>query len=168
MTKKEAAQVLAVLKAAYPSMYQHSTKEDITAAVVLWAELFTEPYAVVVEAVKRYIVTDTSGFYPAIGKIKEHVDKLMHPVNNNEAEAWALLHRCICDGGKGFDSLPEDVRSLTTRRQVIDWGMLDGDAIQVVASNFQRAYRTREQVQKEERKAQAALPASVAPQIAAK
>jgi hypothetical protein len=75
-----------------------------------------------------------------------HADKAAN--SGNEAQAWALLHRCICDGGKGFDDLPEDVRSLTTRRQVIEWGMLNSESIQVAASHFKRAYRTKEQMQK--------------------
>ena len=42
MTKKEALQILAILKAAYPSSYNGMTKEEATGTVAVWCMQFAD------------------------------------------------------------------------------------------------------------------------------
>lgn len=69
MTKKEAVQILAVLKAAYPASFQGMTKEEATGTVGVWAMQFaTIPVDIVMMAVQKAIAT--SKFPPTIAEVK--------------------------------------------------------------------------------------------------
>ena len=69
MTKQEALAVLAILKTAYPSFYKDYSKEELNAAVELWASMFVnESGKVVLEAVKSLICT--LKYPPTIADVK--------------------------------------------------------------------------------------------------
>ena len=70
MELKQALQVLAVLKAAYPQHYRGLSDGDIRAMATLWASMFEEPYGDVMLAENAHIVTDARGFCPTIGAVK--------------------------------------------------------------------------------------------------
>lgn len=72
MTKKDALQILAVLKAAYPSSYNGLTKEEATGIVAVWCMQFTGvPTNVVMMAVHKLI--STCKFPPSISEIKDKI-----------------------------------------------------------------------------------------------
>ena len=69
MTDKEAIQVLAVLKAAYPNSYKNMTTAEAAGTVNVWAIQFANvPVEVVIIAVNKLIATST--FPPAISEVK--------------------------------------------------------------------------------------------------
>lgn len=75
MTPKEAAQTLAILKAAYPSSYKGMTPEEATGTVNVWAMQFrTVPADIVLMAVNKLI--STSKFPPSICEVKEKLGSL--------------------------------------------------------------------------------------------
>lgn len=75
MTQKEAAQILAILKAAYPNSYRGMTKEEAVGTVNVWATQFINiPVNVVMIAVNKLISTNT--FPPSIGEVKEKIRSL--------------------------------------------------------------------------------------------
>lgn len=75
MTQKEATQILAILKAAYPNSYRGMTKEEAIGTVNVWATQFINiPARVVMIAVNKLISTNT--FPPSIGEVKEKIRSL--------------------------------------------------------------------------------------------
>ena len=70
MTQKEAAQILAILKAAYPSFYKDMTKKDAIGTVNVWAVQFSKmPADIVLLAVNKCIAT--SQYPPTPSEVKK-------------------------------------------------------------------------------------------------
>lgn len=77
MTQKEATQILAILKAAYPNSYRGMSKEEAIGTVNVWATQFVDmPVSVVMIAVNKLISTNT--FPPSIGEVKEKIRSLYY------------------------------------------------------------------------------------------
>lgn len=72
MTKKEALQVLAILKAAYPNSYKGMTAEEATGTVSMWVMQFNDmPADIVLMAVHKAI--SVCKFPPSIAEVKEKI-----------------------------------------------------------------------------------------------
>ncbi len=149
MTKIETMGVMAILKAAYPLYYKDKSKEELTSVVNLWTELFADDDINLVKAaVKRHIATDTKGFPPVIGQIKQSLVKIVEPNELSEQEAWNLVSKAIRNSAynatEEFKKLPEAVKQLITPTQLKEWSQMDADTVQsVVASNFMRSYKAK-------------------------
>lgn len=75
MTKKEALQILAILKAAYPSSYNGMTKEEATGTVSVWCMQFADlPAEVVMMAIQKLI--STCKFPPSIAEVKGKIQSI--------------------------------------------------------------------------------------------
>lgn len=149
MTEKETAQVLAIVKGAYPKFYAGMGRDELLSIVSVWHDFFA-PYepGVVVAAVKALIATDDGGFPPVIGQVMAKIRKLTEPEAMTEQEAWALVKKAIARSGynsrEEFDKLPADIQSVlhdpgTLKAWAIDEDFNEG----VVSSNFMRSYRAR-------------------------
>ena len=147
----ETKKILASLTVAYPSL----ADDKAIPRVRLWASMFAdEPYELVNAAVRTYIASDTKGFPPTIGKIKQLCISLAEPDNTSEAEAVALILKATRNGIYGseeeFAKLPPVCqRIVVSPDRLKDWAQLDSDEVNtVIASNLRRAYvaeKTREQ-----------------------
>lgn len=164
MTVDETLKIMAVLKASYPNFYRDMKRRDAEGIVNLWTEMFSEDdYRLVSAAVKALIASDSKGFPPVIGQVKEKLRLLTDKKDMTEQEAWGLVAKAVRNGIWGsqeeFDKLPEDIRRIVGGpEQIRSWALMDSDSLHsVVASNFQRAYRVRTA----QRKEYAALPADV-------
>ena len=121
-------------------------------------------------AVKRYILTDTTGFAPAIGKIVALIAKAQEPETLTGMEAWALVSKAIKNGiygaEKEFANLPADVqKAVGSPAQLTGWATTRSDEVQTVGqSNFLRAYKTVLARKEEHSK----LPASMRTQLESK
>ena len=72
MTKKEAIQILAILKAAYPASYNGMTKEEAAGTVGVWCLQFADmPADIVMMAIQKLI--SSSKFPPAISEVKNKI-----------------------------------------------------------------------------------------------
>lgn len=72
MTKKEAVQILAILKAAYPSSYNGMTKEEASGTVTVWSMQFADmPVDIVMMAIHKLI--STSKFPPTVADVKDKI-----------------------------------------------------------------------------------------------
>lgn len=154
MTRKETGTVMDILTAAYPRFYAQGI--DMAGQINLWATMFADDdLPLVLAAVKALIASDTKGYPPHIGAVKEQMRKLTAPDEMGEAEAWAAIHRAISNGLYGakeeFDRLPPLCQKLVgSPSQLRDWAALDSEEFNtVVASNVQRAYRTMQQRENE-------------------
>lgn len=86
MTKKEAVQILAILKAAYPSSYNGMTKEEASGTVGIWAMQFESmPVDIVMMAVQKLIATNK--FPPTIAEVKDKI-KAIHWEAYDFAHGW--------------------------------------------------------------------------------
>lgn len=164
MNREETLAIMGVLKAAYPNYYRDMKRGDAEGVVDLWHTMFaSDPAEVVAMAVKAHIATDTKGFPPHIGAIKESIRKLTQPTEMTEQEAWALVSKATKNGTWGykeeFEKLPPVIQKLVgSPNQLREWAAMDSEVVQsVVASNFQRSYKARAASERE----YLALPADV-------
>ena len=75
MTTKEAAQILAILKAAYPNSYKGMSEEDAMGTISVWALQFADmPAEIVLMAVHKAISSST--FPPSIAEVKDKLTSL--------------------------------------------------------------------------------------------
>lgn len=117
MTKAETAQVLAILKAAYPNTYKTLSAEDATATVNVWAAQFANiPVNVVMIAVNKLISTNI--FPPAITEVKERIRSLYW-------EAWEMidqhkkgLHRLDAKTLEAAQTILKAVEPMRTKRHI--------------------------------------------------
>ena len=80
MDTRETQGILAMIKAAWPNFYRDLPKADLMAAVNLWQVQFAEyDVRLVKAAVHALIATQTEGFPPTIGAVKEQIGKLTAP-----------------------------------------------------------------------------------------
>ena len=149
MTEAETKKVLAVLRGAYPNFYRGMGKEELLGVVALWQEMFADdPAAMVAAAVKRLIASDTKGFPPVIGQVKEQLRRLAAPAALSENEAWGMVRRAVRNGTYGaaeeFKRLPAVIQGILRPEDLKAWAAMDeGTVDSVVQSNFMRSYRAR-------------------------
>lgn len=147
MTKQELIKILAILETAYPHFYKESNRDNVAN---LWYMQFKEySYKEVVSAVHAYIATDTKGYAPIIGQIKDRLYKNTGNGEMTELQAWNIIYKAICNSGykasEEFDKLPLILKSLVgSPGQLKEWSMMDTNIVNsVVSSNFQRSYKAR-------------------------
>lgn len=166
MNSGEAAYLLAIMKSNWPGSYAKMTPADAKAAVVLWADLFADdPAELVQAAVKTIMLSEPEReFAPNVAAIKAKMYELTHPEQLGAQEAWQLVSKAVsgCDmqhPSKEFEKLPEMVqRAVGSANQLREWGMVDSGTFQtVVASNFRRVWEKENARARE----QAALPADL-------
>lgn len=158
MTRDETIKILMVIQAAYPNY----KPPDKTVAVNVWAEMLSDiPYEKVSAAVKMYIQTDTSGFAPSVGDVRERVCDIFAKEDDlNETAAWSLvlkaIRRSTYYSEEEFAKLPATVqRAVASPKQLREWATLedvDGKTLTVIQSNFQRTFRVEQQRERERRK----------------
>jgi len=164
VTRDETVKILSVLRGAYPQFYKNTTRQEAMDTINLWAEMFADDdYQIVAAAVKSLIASDEKGFPPVIGQVKAKIRLIAQPEELSESDAWNLVSGAIRNGVYGsveeFALLPENVQRIVgSPAQLRDWATMDSDTVHsVVASNFQRAYRSRQ----EQRRQFDALPGDV-------
>ena len=144
MTRQEALAIMAMLKTAYPSFYKDLSKEELNAAVNLWATMFSEePIQVVTEAIKALMCT--LKYPPTIADVKEKIHLLTQPQDMNELEAWNTVRRAISyyDAQEKYNSLPPMLQKIVgSPNQLREWALMDVETVNsVIQSNFMRSYR---------------------------
>lgn len=144
MTDKETRKIIAVLMVAYPNY----KPINIDFAVSVWTDMLSDySYSEVDMAIKAYILTDTSGFAPAIGQVIDKIKSITTPRQMTDAEAWALVRKAISDSSYNatdrFNELPVTCqRAVGSPAQLRMWALDTEFNENVVSSNFMRCYRT--------------------------
>ena len=147
MDLKETRKILAVVSEAYPTFLKG---RSIDGSARIWQEIFQNvPYEEVSQALITFISTDTKGFAPMPGALREIILSRREAEEMSEFEAWQLTLRAISRGcynsREEFEKLPEPVRRVVGSPAAIhEWAMMDsGQVLTNVAAQFQRAYRNR-------------------------
>lgn len=164
MTKKEMAEILALMQANYPDDFRGMSDSAMTGKINLWFMQFRDDeYRDVLAAVMAHIATDTSRFMPPIGVIKAKLTEIRLPEELTPQEAWEMVSRATrnstYNSGEEFAKLPPVVQRLVgSPMQLKEWAAMDTETLQsVVGSNFQRSYKVRAAKEREF----LALPANV-------
>lgn len=155
MTKKEMAEILAIMQANYPDDFRGMSDTAMNAKINLWFMQFRDDeYKEVLAAVMAHIATDTNRFMPPVGVIKAKLVEIRLPEDMTELEAWELVQKALWNSaynsGEEFAKLPPVVQKLVgSPRQLQEWSALENKALTVVASNFQRSYKVRAKNERE-------------------
>ena len=152
MTRQEALAVMAMLKTAYPSFYKDLSKEDINAAVNLWATMFSEEsIQVVTEAIKALMCT--LKYPPTIADVKEKIAMITQPPIMTEMEAWDMVRRAISyyHANEAFANLPPILQKIVgSPNQLREWALMNVETVNsVIQSNFMRSYKAKVAQEKE-------------------
>lgn len=168
MNLKEAAQILSVLKAAYPNSYQGMKDDDIDVAIKLWARTFKDkPYPDVAMAVDAIICTNITNFTPSLGEVMARIIKNATGPDMTEMEAWELVYKAIKNSAwhaqEEFSKLPPTLQQCVGSPEMLQsWAGMPADTVQsVIQSNFMRTFKSRKATDYE----QQALPEAVRAKI---
>lgn len=136
MTAKEAAQILAVLTAAYPNAYKNITEQEAAAVALVWASQFADmPYDIVFMALQKAI--SSCKFPPTICDVKEKLSALsweayeaiqsIRRTGNADAEKLAEFKRIykLTDNYKNRIPEPTLGEMLPHTRQALTGGRIE-------------------------------------------
>lgn len=143
MTKEETKKILRIMH----NCFQNFRPSNIVETTEVWEMMLADyTYQQISVALKSYILSDTSGFAPTIGKLVDIVHSVSKPQELNEMEAWALVSKAIRNSGyryaEEFLKLPTIIqRAIGTPEQLHIWATDEDYNETVVMSNFQRSYR---------------------------
>ena len=139
--------VLGIMAAYWPHFLKG---RDLALTAEVWQKFFEDiPAREVAEAVHAYARTDTEGYAPAPGKVRQLLGMAAGEQALSETEAWALVSRALHNGIYGYkaewEKLPPLVQEAVGAPEMLkEWAMVDADQVQtVIASNFQRSYRAK-------------------------
>ena len=156
MTKREVAELMTVLQANYPDSFRGQSDAVVAAKITLWHDFFKDyPKQVVSAAAKAFMATDTKGFMPNVGQINEQIQRLKSTEDMTSGEAWALVSKALRNSTYGseeeFAKLPPDIqRAVGSPSQLREWALMDAETVEsVIASNFQRSFRVRQERNKD-------------------
>ena len=156
MTIEETGIIMDILTTEYPRFYSGPNAPDMMKTLTLWAEMFArDDVALVAAAVKALIESDSKGFPPHIGAVKEKLRLISAGDEMTEAEAWGIVAKALRNSAYGsreeFDKFPPVIKRIVgSPSQLREWSMMDSETVHsVVASNFQRSYKAIAQREKE-------------------
>lgn len=162
MTKKETAQLMAVLKVAYPRYYQGMSVAEAKQAVALWYSMLLDyPYEQVMQGVRAVIAVQK--FPPTIAEVIEQMQMLTTKSTMGEIQAWVMVKQALRNGYyhsvEEFGKLPAEIQVTIGRHETLrEWAQVDTASVEtVVGSHFMRAYRAKQR----QLKTQMALPTDV-------
>ena len=152
MTRQEALKILTILKTAYPNFYKDYSKEELNAAIDLWATMFVDEHPkIVTEAVKALICTHK--YPPTIADIKEKIATITRPEQMTEMEAWQRVKAAISyyNASENFEELPPILQKVVGSPNTLrEWAVMDGEVVNsVIQSNFMRSYKIKVAQEKE-------------------
>ena len=164
MNLEETAKLIASIGKIWPSFAEH---RDLDGTIALWQRVFADDDAALVgKALGAFFATDTRGFAPVPGQLKEILAQMRQADGDgelSEQEAWRLVSKAC--SRSAYDSESEFAKLPPVCQQVVGdpgalkaWALMDADEVEtVVASNFMRSYRARADQAREWSK----LPASM-------
>lgn len=141
MTRDEVKKVVSVITCTYPNW---KPKVEMSFMIDTWTALLSDmEYAVVGDNLKKYIQSDTTGFAPSIGVLRQGATE--YPT---ELEAWAIVRKAIKNSGynanEEFSKLPDAIkRAVGSPSNLYHWALTDSDTLGTVEqSHFISVYRS--------------------------
>ena len=143
MTRDETVNIIRFMVDSYPNYKPNNLSETVD----VWHMMLSDyEYNLVSMALKSYILSDTSGFAPAIGQIVAKMHSITQSQELNEMEAWSLVSKAIrnsiYNSADEYAKLPPIVqKAVGLPSQLMQWAIDDSYNESVVSSNFMRCYR---------------------------
>ena len=116
MNKEETQKILTILRVNYPNNFKSvANKNDMDLIVDTWDIQF-KSYTLdeVFNSIMSIIATDTSGFAPSIGRVKDELNKKYKDSVMTDEEAWSIvLNSAKCNPTKAksnFEALPGNIK----------------------------------------------------------
>lgn len=125
MTKKDAAQLVAIVVTAYPNFDKFKDAESVKATVSLWTMMFEDVEAALVAlAVKKHIAT--SKWPPSVAELREILLEIAHPDLIPPDKAWLAVSDLLYSAGQfNHGDLSRQLPPLVARAvEAIGWGNL--------------------------------------------
>lgn len=145
MTREEVKKILMIMDASYPNF----KVEDLTSTIDAWLfALEDEDYTAITVALKTFLKTSGSAFAPSASQLIEMAYKPKSLNQLSEVEAWDLVSKAVrrsaYNAEEEFNKLPPVVQKAVGSPSMLHaWSQSDLEAFEtVVASNFERAYKT--------------------------
>jgi len=172
MTEQETAQIVYVIGATYPSMFQKYDKEMYARLVRAWHMVLQDyEYGEANAGLRIYLSRETKGFPPSPGQIVECI-QMLRPTAETEmtaTEAWSLVLKAVRNSAYNaedeFERLPPMCkRAVGSPGTLREMALMDSTAVgSVEQSHFIRTYNSL--VERE--KLEAKLPRQIRQLIAA-
>lgn len=146
MTRDETKMLLSRMEASFPSW---NSQVPIDIRVDTWHEYLQKcEYSQALAAMRSYIISDTSGFPPTIGKFIEVMQNLYGKRSLSESDAWGMvlkaLSNSISNYREEFYKLPVDVqRAVGNPMQLRQWAMIEdfsGNSMKYIESSFKKSF----------------------------
>lgn len=144
MTRDDAKKLVMTMTMAYPN-YRPA---DISATVDVWAAMLKEyDFGKAQIALKKYLLSDTSGFAPSIGQIVEQMRDVAEGDDITELQAWSVVKKAISRSGyyaeDEFSKLPPVIqRAVGSAANLKEWALMESDVVNsVIQSHVIRNYR---------------------------
>ena len=160
MTRNEAGTILQMIAYTYPNF--HVSPDAISTMKDVWAAaLADDEYEAIKTALICYIKTDTSGFAPGIGKLRQLALGLAQPETDDTEEMADLVRRAVSNSSyhasEEFEALPPLVqRAVGSSNTLRAWGQVTTEELEnIQLSHFRRIYRN---LKEQERKREALMP----------
>lgn len=145
MNRDEAKKIVMIIASTYPNFKPN----NMSMIVDSWHFFLTDyDYNDIAIALKTYVNTSGSGFAPSVDQLIAMTKKPKELTELTEAEAWDLVSKAIRNSAyhaeEEYDKLPSSVqRAIGSASQLRSWAIGDESSLEtVVASNFQRSYRS--------------------------
>ena len=144
MTLNETNKILSIIAEIYPAFRKDRNPKIISR---LWHAMFSNvPYEQVEQALAEFYATDTKGFPPVPGALRDLIASRMRQEQPSDMEAWQLtlraVRRGIYNSREEFDKLPPIVRQVIRQPEAIyNWAFMDESQFQrSIGPWFFRAY----------------------------
>lgn len=164
MNRDETKKLFAYIGTLYPNFTKDLTSEKID----IWTDVLSDfEYSDIVFSLREYARTNTTGFAPVPGQlIAPLVEKRMSAVAPNESEAWSKVLEALGDSiyhsAARFRELPPLVQQAVGSAYVLTtWAQMESEDLEVVHSNFNRAYRSLAEQASRENATTGAIPSPV-------
>lgn len=147
MTIEETTKILSLIYSEYPNSFNKLSKSDLNAKATLWTRLLSDiDYKTAGKALQMYLVTDTTGYPPTVGKLRQNAVRLTQKPILDNTSAWQAVKRAISDAElnpyEAFQKLPSECKRIVGNYdQLIEWGSCSWDQLNtVIHSNFVKEY----------------------------
>lgn len=137
MTKGEALEMMAILKAAYPNSYNGMTKQEAVGVVTVWALQFADiPADIVYMALQKAI--SASKFPPSINEVKERIQSLYWEAYDALRDEFVTLTEAEKAVYKRIENLTYNYRTAKTTEPRIKQMLMDSTFKNLNASGDQK------------------------------
>lgn len=144
MTWDETKTIIGIIKSLYPNWKTDNPKSTVDT----WHIVLEDFDANAIQyAIKRYALTDKSGFPPSVGQLVGQLQEASENGNLSGMEAWGLVYRAMKNSAwysqEEYEKLPKPVqRAVGSAETLRSWALSDIESVTVLQSNFLRTYNS--------------------------